>query len=104
MHEVDDHVDDHVHDSVSSHSSSHSGADVEINIYNGVGGNTVMGFGGGNVDCAPRTGECRPQCPEVVFNAIDDSVHFVWDEDVANCNDYPENTWLTLYSPDSIGQ
>jgi hypothetical protein len=105
MHEVDEHDDDH-HDSVSSHDShsSSSHADVEINIYNGVGGNTVMGFGGGNVDCAPRTGECRPQCPEVVFNAIDDSVHFVWDEDVANCNDYPENTWLTLYSPDSIGQ
>jgi hypothetical protein len=104
MHEVDDHVDDHHHDSVSSHGSSSSGPDVEINIYNGVGGNTVMGFGGGNVDCAPRTGECRPQCPEVVFSAIDDSVHFLWDEDVANCNDYPENTWLTLYSPDSIGQ
>ena len=41
-----------------------SGAEVEINIYNGVGGSTVLGLGG-SIDCAPREGECRPQCPEV---------------------------------------
>jgi hypothetical protein len=98
-------VDDSV-SSVSSESgdSSCSGSnDVEINIYNGVGGNTVMGVRA-NVECAPREGECRPQCPEVVFNGYDNSVHFTWDEDVANCQDYPENTWLTLYSPDAVGQ
>lgn len=63
-----------------------------------------MGFNSGNVDCAPREGECRPQCAEVVYNEYDNSVHFTWDEDVANCNDYPQNTWLTLYSPNNVGQ
>lgn len=63
-----------------------------------------MGFNSGNVDCAPREGECRPQCAEVVYNEYDNSVHFTWDEDVANCNDYPQNTWLTLYSPTNVGQ
>merc|ERR1712151_879693 len=90
--------------SYDSHSDdSHSSNDVEINIYNGVGGSTVMGFGNGD-QCIPREGECRPQCPEVVYNAYDNSVHFTWAEDVANCNDYPRNTWLTLYSPNNVGQ
>ena len=46
------------------HSDGDSSCDVEINIYNGVGGNTVLGLGG-SIECAPREGECRPQCPEV---------------------------------------
>ena len=57
-----------VEDDYDSHSSdSNSSHDVEINIYNGVGGSTVMGFGNGD-QCIPREGECRPQCPEVVYN------------------------------------
>jgi hypothetical protein len=92
-----------VHYDYDSHSDDSSDHDVEINIYNGVGGSTVMGFGGSD-QCIAREGECRPQCPEVVYNKYDNTVHFTWSEDVANCADYPENTWLTLYSPSNVGQ
>ena len=57
------HHDDHT-SHYSSHDSHDGDNDVTINIFNGVGGNTVMGFNG-HIDCAPREGECRPQCPEV---------------------------------------
>lgn len=56
---VDRHDDHH-----SSHDSHDGDNDVTINIFNGVGGGTNIGFKG-HVDCAPRVGECRPQCPEV---------------------------------------
>ena len=59
---VHDHID--VHSDHSSHYGSDDSNDVVINIFNGVGGNTVYGFNG-HIDCAPRQGECRPQCPEV---------------------------------------
>ena len=54
------HDDDH-HSSYSSHDGDN---DITINIFNGVGGGTNLGFNG-HIDCAPRAGECRPQCPEV---------------------------------------
>ena len=87
---------------IHDHDSSDDEPNVTINIFNGNG--ATMGFGG-NLECEPRQGECRPQCPEVVYNEYDNSLWFTWQEDVLNCpSGRPENTFLTLYSPTDIGK
>ena len=60
---------------VHDHDSSDDEPNVTINIYNGNG--ATMGFGG-RLECEPRVGECRPQCPEVVYNEYDNSLWFTW--------------------------
>ena len=60
---------------VHDHDSSDDEPNVTINIYNGNG--ATMGFGA-NLECVPRVGECRPQCPEVVYNEYDNSLWFTW--------------------------
>ena len=60
---------------VHDHDSSDDEPNVTINIYNGNG--ATMGFGG-RLECEPRVGECRPQCPEVVYNEFDNSLWFTW--------------------------
>ena len=60
---------------VDSYSSSDDEPNVTINIFNGNG--AVQGFGT-RVECQPREGECRPQCPEVIYNDQDNSLWFTW--------------------------
>ena len=60
---------------VDSYSSSDDEPNVTINIFNGNG--AVQGFGT-RLECQPREGECRPQCPEVIYNDQDNSLWFTW--------------------------
>jgi len=48
--------------------------------------------------CVARTGECRPQCPEVYMGADQNSLDVYWTEDQGYCKDSkPEKAVITLF-------